>query len=438
MTSLISALRGLVLPAALALLSACAPTGFEPETAGPQGVLTRTNSQTAADFLDLFFRLESGRELERFTRYEHPVKLVVTGAVPKAAWAEIDPLLRRLRREGGVPISRTRHRAKADLVVEFVPRAEMRAFVPDIACFVVPEQASFAEYVRDGAKITSWADLQTRGRALLVIPSDSALQEIRDCLHEELAQALGPVNDLWHLSDSVFNDDNVHGRLTGFDMLVLRLAYQPELKSGMSRDEVAALLPALLARLNPEGGAVLPLPSRLPPRWWAEEMQKVLTPSAGAAVRLAAAERAAAFADSRGWQDNRRAFAHFLAGYHGLGVNPDRAVAHFAQSRRLYADLPDADLHIALVDLQMAGVFLAAAEPEATLFLAEQAAEALKAADDRASLAVSYLLRAEALERLGRPDEAAALRLDSLSLAGYGFSNEAALPELLRDAGQAR
>lgn len=119
-------------------------------------------------------------------------------------------------------------------------------------------------------------------------------------------------------------------------------------------------------------------------------------------------------------------------------MNPDRAVAHFAQSRRLYADLPDADLHIALVDLQMAGVFLAAAEPEATLFLAEQAAEALKTADDRASLAVSYLLRAEALERLGRPDEAAALRLDSLSLAGYGFSNEAALPELLRDAGQAR
>jgi len=32
-------------------------------------------------------------------------------------------------------------------------------------------------------------------------------QEVRDCLHEELAQALGPLNDLYRLPDSVFNDD---------------------------------------------------------------------------------------------------------------------------------------------------------------------------------------------------------------------------------------
>lgn len=438
MISQFSALRRLVFPAVALFLSACGPGFVSSDPAAPLPVLTRSNSQTAADFLDLFFRLESGRELAQFTRYEHPVRLVVTGEVPKAAWGEIDPLLRRLRREGQVPISRTRHRAKADLVVEFVPRAQMRAFVPDIACFVVPQQKSFADYVAQGAQITNWADLQTRGQALLVIPSDSAPQDIRDCLHEELAQALGPVNDLWHLSDSVFNDDNVHGRLTGFDMLILRLAYQPELKSGMSREEVAAKLPDLLARLNPQGGAVTPVPSRVPPRWWAQQMQRVLTPSLDAEERRRTAERLAAFADSRGWQDNRRAFAHYLAGFHGLIADPDRAVAHFGESRRLYADLPDAALHIALVDLQMAGVFLAAGEPEATLFLAEQAAEALKAADDRADLAMSYLLRAEALDRLGRGAEAAALRLDSLSLAGYGFSDEAALPEVLRDAGQVR
>ncbi|RRH77327.1 DUF2927 domain-containing protein [Falsigemmobacter faecalis] len=438
MTSLLSALRRLVFPVATLLLSACGPSAVPPGAAAPLPVLTRSNSQTAADFLELFFRLESGQTLTQFTRYEHPVKLVVAGEVPKAAWSEIDPLLRRLRNEGGVPITRTRHVEKADLVVEFVPRAQMRAFVPDIACFVVPEQRSFADYVAEGAQITPWADLQTRGQALLVIPSDSAGQDIRDCLHEELAQALGPVNDLWHLSDSVFNDDNVHGRLTAFDMLVLRLAYQPELKSGMSRAEVAALLPALLNRLNPAGGAVEDVPSRLPPRWWAQEMQLVLTPSLAPEQRLRMAERLAAFADSRGWEDNRRAFAHYLAGFHGLSADPDRAVQHFGESRRLYADLPEAALHMALVDLQMAGVFLAADQPEATLFLAEQAGEALRLADDRADLALSYLLRAEALERLDRGAEAAALRLDSLPLAGYGFPGEAALPEVLRDAGQAR
>ncbi len=46
---------------------------------------------------------------------------------------------------------------------------------------------------------------------------------MRDCLHEELAQALGPLNDLYRLSNSVFNDDNFHSVLTGFDMEMLRL-----------------------------------------------------------------------------------------------------------------------------------------------------------------------------------------------------------------------
>lgn len=44
----------------------------------------------------------------------------------------------------------------------------------------------------------------------MFIPNDTSAQEIRDCLNEELAQALGPLNDLYRLSDSVFNDDNMH------------------------------------------------------------------------------------------------------------------------------------------------------------------------------------------------------------------------------------
>ena len=64
---------------------------------------------------------------------------------------------------------------------------------------------------------------------------------MRDCLHEELAQALGPLNDLYHLPDSVFNDDNIHTVLTGFDMLILRAAYAPELRTGMTREQVEAV-----------------------------------------------------------------------------------------------------------------------------------------------------------------------------------------------------
>ena len=57
---------------------------------------------------------------------------------------------------------------------------------------------------------------------------------MRDCLAEEITQALGPANDLYRLPDSIWNDDNFHGMATAFDMLILRALYQPELESGMT------------------------------------------------------------------------------------------------------------------------------------------------------------------------------------------------------------
>lgn len=67
-----------------------------------------------------------------------------------------------------------------------------------------------------------WTKLERRDRAAVFVRFDVAPQEIRDCLHEELAQALGPLKDLYRLSDSVSNDDNIHAVLTSFDMLILR------------------------------------------------------------------------------------------------------------------------------------------------------------------------------------------------------------------------
>ena len=53
------------------------------------------------------------------------------------------------------------------------------------------------------------------------------------------------MNDLYRLPESIFNDDNFHTVLTRFDMLILAATYAPELRSGMSRDAVAAALPGI-------------------------------------------------------------------------------------------------------------------------------------------------------------------------------------------------
>ena len=263
--------------------------------------VSRSNTSVAADFLDLTFRMESGRSIETFSRFEGPVRVALSGAVPASAGRDLAALLGRLRSEAGIDIAQTADASNAGIIVQFLPRATMKSAVPNAACFVVPRVGSWEEFraARSTAKI-DWTTLTTRTRAAIFIPSDVAPQEARDCLHEELAQALGPLNDLYHLSDSVFNDDNFNSVLTGFDMLVLRATYAPDLQSGMSRAEVAARLPAVLARVNPAGGGVSGQSGVHTPRDWIAAIESALTPRTSDSARRAGAERALAIAQANG------------------------------------------------------------------------------------------------------------------------------------------
>ena len=210
----------------------------------------RSNAEMARDFLDLSFRLENGREIGVFSRFDEPVTVRLAGAIPPSAHDDLSRLLARLHNEAGIDITEVAAGAAA-ITIEFLPRQKMQRYVPRAACFVVPRISSWRDYRTARRTDLDWTTLARRDRAAIFVPSDTSPQEIRDCLHEELAQALGPLNDLYRLPDSVFNDDNIHAVLTGFDMLMLRVTYAPELASGMTRDAVAGRLPAILDRLNP-------------------------------------------------------------------------------------------------------------------------------------------------------------------------------------------
>ncbi len=439
------------LAAVLALLTACAPVpegaiasrraveaeplpamrSFAPR---PAPAPRRSNAEIARDFLDLAFRLESGREVPQFSRFEGPVTVALAGRVPPTAGAELDRLIARLRAEAGIDMRRTG--GAAGITIEFLPRARMQAVVPNAACFVVPRVGSWAGFRahRRGGR-TDWATLTEREQIAVFIPSDVAPQEVRDCMHEEMAQALGPLNDLYRLPDSVFNDDNFHTVLTGFDMLILRMTYAPELRSGMSRAEVAARLPAILARLNPQGRG---LPDRDPgptPRAWIDAIETALGPRAGMAERHTAAYRALEIAQAQGWTGNRRAFSHFVAARLSAAHELDIAVAHFTEAARIYAGLPDARIHVAHIDMQMAAFALATGQAADALRLAERATPAAAGAENAALLATLLMIRAEALDLMGRPAEARAARLDSLGWARYGFGAEATVRRRLAEIG---
>ena len=423
------------------VLSACATVGPDmPQRRAPTEVAlppmknfgamratppSRSNRGIAADFLDLSFRLESGRELPVFTRFEGPVTVRVVGPAPPTLSGDLDRLLARFRAEAGLPITRVPGSSDASITIEVITRAELQRAVPQAACFVVPRVSSWAEFRRDRrSPQLDWTTLRVRERMAVFVPVDVAPQEVRDCLHEELAQALGPLNDLYHLTDSVFNDDNFHTVLTGFDMLILRATYAPELRSGMTRAEVAAALPGVLSRINPTGDGVGFVPRPPTTRDWIDAIETALGPRTSPTRRLAAAAEAVEIARSRRWNDNRLGFSLYAFGRLSLAADPDLALASFLQARQIFARSSDTAIHEAHVNMQLAAFALAAGQADFALELVDASTPEVERKQNAALLSSLLFVRAESLEVLGRPGEAQATRVDSLGWARYGFGSD--------------
>lgn len=393
----------------------------------------RSNRDIARDFLDLTFALESGRALPIMTRFEGPVTVRVTGAAPKHLSADLSSLIKRLQSEARISIAQT-NSASANITIAAVSRKEIRRSLPQAACFVVPNISSLAQYrsARRTAK-TSWTQLKSRQKLAIFLPNDASPQEVRDCLHEELAQALGPLNDLYRLPDSVFNDDNVHTVLTGFDMLVLRAYYDPQLSNGMSRAEVSARLPAILNRINPRGNSRPAHPLPATSRSWITAVQTALGPGAGANMRRKAAIQALNEAKQQGWSDHRRGFSHYAMGRLLQAHDADLAQTQFLAADHFYRNTPDADLHRAYVAAQLAAYAISSGNGQEALSLINPHIAVAGRHENAALLATLMLLRGEALDLSGRSDEARSVRLDSLGWARYGFGADWAVRAKLRE-----
>lgn len=392
---------------------------------GPVEPARRSNAQMARDFLDLEFQMESGRRVERLTRFEGPVTVVMTGDVPPSAAADLDLLIARLRHEAGIDISRVGS-GPASITVEFRPKAQLQRFVPTAACYVVPNVRGLADYrAKRGSAAVDWTRMEERTSATVFVPSDTSPQEVRDCLHEETAQALGPLNDLYRLPDSVYNDDNFHTVLTGFDMLMLKVHYAPDLRNGMSEAEVAAVLPGVLSRANPAGGAVGSIPAgSVTPREWAQAIETAFGSRAALDERQAAARRAVAIGQAQGWRDTRMAFAWFALGRLTTGTDPDLSADAFRSAKAIYAGLPGCSVHAAHADMQIAAFDLSRGRFQEALALADGAIPAVRTAQNAALLATLLQIRAEALDGMGRTVEAQAARAESLGWARYGFGSD--------------
>ena len=438
-----------ILPLVIAL-NACVPAS-QPDVATRAGALdsglppmkrfadsrpsapVRSNSDLALDFLELSMQMESGRKLPVLTRFETPVTVRVTGRPSATLSADLERLMSRLRREARIDISRT-DSDTANITIQAVSRNAIHKVMPQAACFVAPNETTLSEFRSARRKpLTNWTLLSKREKLAIFLPNDVSPQEVRDCLHEELAQALGPLNDLYRLPDSVFNDDNVHTVLTGFDMLILRMYYDPALRSGMSHDQVAVALPGILKRINPAGERRSGRFATRTPLSWSKAIQTALGRKVSPAARRVAANEAIRIATAMGWEDHRRAFAHYAMGRVVQSSDPAEAHYHYQIADRFYKRAPGTALHRAYVATQLSAHAISVGDGASALRLIAPHLKSAQASENAALLATLLLLRSEALELEDRRSEARSVRLDSSGWARYGFGPDWAVRAKLRE-----
>ena len=393
----------------------------------------RSNNDLAIDFIELSFQLESGRELPVLTRFESPIAVRVTGAPPATLGSDLKRLIARLRDEAHIDINYTTA-PDAEITIEAVPREAIRRVLPQAACFVAPNVTSLAEYRKARrSHRTNWTTLQTREKIAIFLPNDASPQEVRDCLHEELAQALGPLNDLYRLPDSVFNDDNVHTVLTGFDMMILRAYYDPALRSGMTRGQVVNALPGVFARINPAGNRQQGRYATRTPLGWSKSIQTALGRSISFQSRSSAAKEAIRVATAMGWVDHRRAFAHYAMGRVLQTNDPGSAQKQYLMADHFYARTPGTSLHRAYVATQLSAYAISKGDGSEALRLIQPHLKTAHTNENAALLSTLLLLRSEALEQENRHAEAQSVRLDSIGWARYGFGSDWAVRAKLRE-----
>lgn len=212
--------------------------------ASRKGLSGYTDEQLAHGFYKTVFGVEHGsRRYGRMVKkYNEPVRFRIVNRASADRRADVARFIGTLPGlVRGLKTTLVKNEAAAQFTVIVVDRASyvktVRADVLGSHVGSVPGSCL--------VKVDLGADGITRSTAVVVADEGEAL--FKRCMTEEILQGLGPMNDDRSLTDSVFNDSSQHTRFMPFDRAILSMLYHPSIRHGMSPEEVAAQLPAVIA-----------------------------------------------------------------------------------------------------------------------------------------------------------------------------------------------
>jgi Protein of unknown function (DUF2927) len=209
---------------------------------------------TDSEIMRGFFKTVFGAELrlrgrtDVIRKYDGPVRVFIESRARPDRRADVAKVIDDIRsRIDHLDIAVTDDRSAANFLVVIVRDRDFSRTVRTM-------------YGRDKAKRIAKLDPQclsgfrkddqyriVQSNVLLV--ADAGEFIFYDCAYEELLQALGPINDT-NVPWTMFNDDVQMGFFDVYDQLILNLLYDPRIRPGMSRREVAALLPQILPNVR--------------------------------------------------------------------------------------------------------------------------------------------------------------------------------------------
>jgi hypothetical protein len=207
---------------------------------------------TDAEIIDGFYRIVFGAEfhvsgnVDRIRKYEKPVRVhTESRAKPDrrkqvaAVVEDIGSKIRHLdiamadsRKEANVTVTLVRDRDIEKTIRQFYGREQAARIVKSL------EPQCLSGFRKD--------ELFRIERSDVIVVVDAGEFIFRDCIYEELLQALGPINDDDDLPWTMFNDEVQMGFFGIYDQYLLNILYDPRIRAGMTKDQVKELLPQIL------------------------------------------------------------------------------------------------------------------------------------------------------------------------------------------------
>lgn len=166
----------------------------------------------------------------------------------------------RLGRISGVPVSQVTSGANYHVIIanqsdRDETEARIRDVVPNIGRNVLNAMVNPPRDQLCVVVAFSEEDGSTYAKAIAVIRAEHPDLLRSACIHEELAQGFGLANDSPLARPSIFNDDQEFGLLTAHDENLLRMLYDPRLRTGMSAAEAAPIAREIARELMASGSS---------------------------------------------------------------------------------------------------------------------------------------------------------------------------------------